>query len=84
MRQVWQMSATVSHGSPYILDAIRTRGSSGCKGLRPPFFPPIPEGVAALKERLPHAHDGHQQPRLQMLDRLRVVLCRWRGGAHPG
>ena len=30
-------------------------------------IPPIPEEVAALKERLQHAHDGHQQPRLQML-----------------
>jgi hypothetical protein len=39
MRKVWQMSAAVSRGSPYILDAIRPRGSSGCKGLRPPFFP---------------------------------------------
>jgi hypothetical protein len=30
-------------------------------------IPPIPEAVAALKERLQHIHDGHQQPRLQML-----------------
>ena len=30
-------------------------------------IPPIPEEVAALKERLQHAHDGHKKPRLQML-----------------
>jgi transposase len=33
-------------------------------------IPPIREEVAALKERLQHAHDGHQKPRLQMLDLL--------------
>jgi transposase len=30
-------------------------------------IPPIPEEVAALKERLQHEHDGHKKPRLQML-----------------
>ena len=30
-------------------------------------IPPIREDVAALKERLQHAHDGHKKPRLQML-----------------
>jgi transposase len=30
-------------------------------------IPPIHEAVAALKERLPHAHDGHNKPRLQLL-----------------
>ena len=30
-------------------------------------IPPIPAEVAALKERLPRAPDGHQQPRLPML-----------------
>jgi putative transposase len=30
-------------------------------------IPPIPEAVAALKERLQHEHDGHKKPRLQML-----------------
>jgi transposase len=30
-------------------------------------MPPIHEEVAALKERLPHEHDGHTKPRLQML-----------------
>jgi hypothetical protein len=33
-------------------------------------LPPIPEEVAAFKERLQHAHDGHKKPRLQMLYRL--------------
>jgi transposase len=33
-------------------------------------IPPIYEEVAALKERLRHEHDGHKQPRLQMLDLL--------------
>jgi transposase len=39
-------------------------------------MPPIDEEVAALTERLQHAPDGHQQPRLQRLDRLA------RGQAH--
>ncbi len=30
-------------------------------------IPPIHEAVAALKERLPHEHDGRKKPRLQML-----------------
>jgi DNA-binding transcriptional ArsR family regulator len=30
-------------------------------------LPPIREAVAALKARLPHEHDGHKKPRLQML-----------------
>ncbi len=30
-------------------------------------IPPIHEEVAALKERLQHAYDGHKKPRLQML-----------------
>jgi transposase len=30
-------------------------------------IPPIPEDVAALKERLHHERDGHKKPRLQML-----------------
>jgi transposase len=30
-------------------------------------IPPIHEEVAALKERLQHAHDGHKTPRLQVL-----------------
>jgi hypothetical protein len=30
-------------------------------------LPPIHEAVAALKERLQQEHDGHQQPRVQML-----------------
>ncbi len=30
-------------------------------------IPPIHEEVAALKERLPHEHDGRKKPRLQML-----------------
>ena len=30
-------------------------------------IPPIPEEVAALKERLQREHDGHKKPRLQML-----------------
>jgi transposase len=30
-------------------------------------IPPIPEEVAALKERLQHGHDVHKKPRLQML-----------------
>jgi hypothetical protein len=30
-------------------------------------IPPIPEAVAALKERLQREHDGHTKPRLQML-----------------
>ena len=30
-------------------------------------IPPINEGVAALKARLRHEHDGHKKPRLQML-----------------
>ena len=30
-------------------------------------IPPIYEEVAALKERLRHAHDGQKKPRLQML-----------------
>jgi transposase len=30
-------------------------------------IPPIHEEVAALKERMQHAHDGHKKPRLQML-----------------
>jgi hypothetical protein len=29
-------------------------------------IPPIPEEIAALTERLQHAHDGHKTPRLQM------------------
>jgi hypothetical protein len=33
-------------------------------------IPPIPEEVAALKERLPHEPDGHKKPRLQLLDLL--------------
>jgi transposase len=32
--------------------------------------PPIHEEVAALKERLPHAHNGHKKPRLQRLSLL--------------
>jgi hypothetical protein len=31
--------------------------------MRKPI-PPIPEEVAALKERLQHEHDGHTKPRL--------------------
>lgn len=30
-------------------------------------LPVIHEDEAALKQRLQHAHDGHQQPRLHML-----------------
>jgi transposase len=30
-------------------------------------IPPIVEEVAALKEQLQHAHNGHKKPRLQML-----------------
>ena len=37
--------------------------------MRTPI-PPIPAEVAALKERLPRAPDGHQQPRLLRLDLL--------------
>ena len=33
-------------------------------------IPPIDEAVAALKERLRHAHDSHKKPRLQRLDLL--------------
>jgi hypothetical protein len=36
----------------------------GCPRRDP--IPPRPEAVAALKERLHHAPDGHQTPRLQM------------------
>ena len=36
-------------------------------------IPPIHEAVAALKERLPHAPDGHKKPRLQM----RYLLASW-------
>jgi Homeodomain-like domain len=32
--------------------------------------PPIHEEVAALKERLPHAHNSHKKPRLQRLSLL--------------
>jgi Helix-turn-helix domain len=39
--------------------------------MRTPL-PPIHEAVAALKERLPHAHDGHKKPRVQM----RYLLAR--------
>jgi transposase len=30
-------------------------------------IPPLPEEITALKERLPHEHDGHKKPRLHML-----------------
>jgi transposase len=33
-------------------------------------IPPIREEEAALKQRLPHARDGHKKPRLHMLDLL--------------
>jgi hypothetical protein len=33
-------------------------------------MPPLHEEVAALKERLPHEHDGPKKPRLQRLDLL--------------
>jgi hypothetical protein len=39
-------------------------------------MPPIHAAVAALKERLQHAHDGRQKPRLQRLSMLA------RGPAH--
>jgi transposase-like protein len=37
--------------------------------MRKPL-PVIHEAAAALKPRLPQAHDGHQKPRLHRLDRL--------------
>jgi hypothetical protein len=33
-------------------------------------IPPIHEAVASRKARLPHAHDGHTKPRVQMRSRL--------------
>src|ERR671915_550086 len=33
-------------------------------------IPPMHQGVAALKARRQHAHDGHKKPRVQMLDLL--------------
>jgi transposase len=39
-------------------------------------IPAIHEEVAALKERLRHAHDGHKKPRVQMLSLLATRQAR--------